>query len=53
LITRHAHADAPNAGAPASQGQRPDDRSKTWQPRATIIRKHPTEHKAALAARVM
>ena len=51
LITRHAHADAPNTGAPASPPQWPDDPSGTRQPRAAIIGKHPTEHKAALAAR--
>jgi hypothetical protein len=50
LISRHAHADAPNTGVPASP-QWPDDRSGTGQPRAAIIGKHPTEHKAALAAR--
>jgi len=51
LISRHAPADAPNTGVPASPQQWPDDRSGTRQPRAAIIGKHPTEHKAALAAR--
>jgi hypothetical protein len=50
LISRHAHADAPNTPAPASLRQCPKDRSGTRQPRAAIIGKPPTEHKAALAA---
>jgi hypothetical protein len=51
LITRHAHADTPNTGAPASPPQWPDDPTGTRQPRAAITGKHPTEHEPALAAR--
>lgn len=42
LISRHAPADAPNTGAPASPRHPRDDRSGARQPRINITGKHPT-----------